>query len=160
MHGVCITYVRESKPLGTAGSLAEIAEMVKKPIVVTNGDLITDVNYGDILNFHTDNKADGTMGVRSYELKNPFGVVKTDGIDIIDFEEKPVIRSNVNAGIYVINKKSLKLLEKGEYCDMPTLFRKIKLTGGKAIAYPLHEDWMDIGRYQDLVNINKMDDKL
>jgi len=81
-----------------------------------------------------------TLGVRLYETKHPFGVVHTDGVDIVSFEEKPILRSNINAGVYVLDPKALDYLESNEYCDMPTLFSRIQKKKLRAIVYPIHED--------------------
>jgi dTDP-glucose pyrophosphorylase/predicted transcriptional regulator len=151
--GVRIRYVREDSPLGTAGSLSLIREELSvAPFIVTNGDVITDIRYGDLLQFHIDQGATATMAVRLHEWRNPFGVVKTKGIDIVSFEEKPIHQSNVNAGVYAINPDSLKFLKDGEPCDMPVFFEALKSRSKRVIAYGVHENWQDVGRPEDLLN--------
>ena len=132
--------------------------LIQDPFVVTNGDVLTDIDYGDIINFHLKNDAFATMAVRQHELQNPFGVVKTQGLEIIDIEEKPIHISYINAGVYVFQPSVLKLLQKDQYCDMPDLFNKIKKNKLKSVAYPIHEQWMDIGKPIDLDNANKIFD--
>jgi hypothetical protein len=95
-------------------------------------------------------QATATMAVRSHEWQHPFGVVKTRGMDIIGFEEKPVHRTHVNAGIYVIEPTALDALEPGQHCDMPTLFERLQASAGRTIVYPMHEPWLDVGRPSDL----------
>ena len=76
--GCSIDYVRESKPLGTAGSISLIDKnKVEFPIIISNGDLLTKMSFGDLLNFHLDQKSDATMATRKYEIQIPFGVVST-----------------------------------------------------------------------------------
>ena len=150
-----ISYVREASPLGTAGALSLLNPKPDKPFVVTNGDVLTDVSFSEMLEFHQANTATATMAVRQHELHNPFGVVRTEGINIIGFEEKPIQRSHVNAGVYVLNADALDLLKQDEICDMPTLFERLNTVGRSTIAYPMHEVWMDVGRPEDLAEVNK-----
>ena len=120
------------------------------PFVVTNGDVLTDIHYGELLDFHVRRAAAATMAVRVFEWQHPFGVVQTRGDEIIGFEEKPVARSHINAGIYVLEPKVLDFLEEGARCDMPGLFELLQAGGEKTIAYPMHEPWLDVGRPDDL----------
>ncbi len=154
--GVNIQYLREQNPLGTAGCLSLIKEIPRLPFVVTNGDVLTDINYNELLNFHIRHSADATMAVRQHEIQNQFGVVKTSGIEIDGFEEKPIYRSHVNAGIYVLNPESLNYLIHEQHCDMPTLFQLLKENFMKTVAYPMHEPWLDVGRPEDLQVARKM----
>ena len=144
-----IDYIREKSPLGTAGALALLNPPPAQAMVVSNGDILTDVRYGELLDFHTRHGAAATMAVRMHEWQHPFGVVRTQGVDIVEFEEKPVARTYVNAGIYVIDPAMLALLTPGEGCDMPELFDRIKQSGKRTIAYPMHEPWLDVGRPDD-----------
>jgi dTDP-glucose pyrophosphorylase len=153
---VRIQYLRETQPLGTAGSLSLLSSIPDLPLVVSNGDILTDIRYGELLNFHQWHEADATMAVRLYEWENPYGVVNMDGVVITDFYEKPVSRWHINAGIYVLSPTVLELLVHGEYCDMPTLFTRAKENGLKAIAYPMHEPWLDVGRPADLEQANRV----
>lgn len=152
--GVRIHYLREERPLGTAGVLAHLPRP-ELPFIVTNGDVLTDVHYSEMLDFHLQHKADATMAVKRHEWQNPFGVVKTEGLKIVGFEEKPIHRSHVNAGIYVLGPEVVRHLAPDEPCDMPTLFERMNASGGKTIAYPMHEPWMDVGRPEDLAVANE-----
>jgi len=148
--GISISYLRENDALGTAGALSLLEEKPEHPIIVCNGDVLTDIHFSDLLEFHSQNDAAATMAVTRYEWQNPFGVVKTSGIEITGFDEKPISRSNVNAGIYVLSPEALLYLKASQPCDMPNLFTMIKTAQGKTIAYPMHEPWLDIGRPDDL----------
>lgn len=147
-----IEYLREQQPLGTGGALSLLRERPTEPLLVTNGDVLTDVKYSEMLDYHRDHRAAATMAVRSYEWQHPFGIVHTDGIAIRGFEEKPVVRNHVNAGIYVLSPTALECLEPDQPCDMPTLFDRLRAAGRHAIVYPMHEPWMDVGRPDDLKN--------
>jgi NDP-sugar pyrophosphorylase family protein len=118
--------------------------------VVTNGDVLTDIRYGELLEFHTRHNATATMAVRAHEWQHPFGVVHTQGVDIISFEEKPVTRSHINAGVYVLEPGALSVLRGGTPCDMPTLFERLQEKSKRIVAYPMHEPWLDVGRPEDL----------
>ena len=147
---VDIQYLREESPLGTAGALSLLEPRPDAPIVVTNGDVLTDVRFDEILDFHTRHGASATMAVRLHEWEHPFGVVRIRGVDIIGFEERPILRSHINAGIYVIEPDALDILAPNEPCDMPTLFTRLMERDASTIVYPMHEPWLDVGRPADL----------
>jgi dTDP-glucose pyrophosphorylase len=147
--GVEIEYLRENEPLGTAGALGLLDPHPVLPFVISNGDVLTDIRYGELLDFHVRHRAAATMAVRLYEWQHPFGVVHTTGVDIVGFEEKPVVRSHVNAGIYVLDPAALRALQAGERCDMPTLFDRLRGDESRTIVYPMHEPWLDVGRPAD-----------
>lgn len=152
--GVRIRYVREESPLGTAGALSLLVPPPEDAFVVTNGDVITDIHYGELLDFHVRYDAMATMAVRSYEWQHPFGVVQTRGVNIVGFEEKPVVRSRINAGVYVLTPEALSVLNAGEPCGMPTVFARLKDKAARTVAYPIHEPWLDVGRPDDLESAN------
>jgi NDP-sugar pyrophosphorylase family protein len=89
------------------------------------------------------------MAVRIHEWQHPFGVVRTRGVEIVGFEEKPVSRSHINAGIYALDPAALDALPAGESCDMPTLFMRLQERTARTIVYPMHEPWLDVGRPTD-----------
>jgi dTDP-glucose pyrophosphorylase len=147
---VSIDYLREQTPLGTAGALSLFGARPDMPFIVSNGDVLTDIRFGELLDFHRHHGATATMAVRLYEWQHPYGVVQTKGVDITGFEEKPVSRSRVNAGIYVLEPKALDALVGNEPCDMPVLFERLLTRGERVIVYPMHEPWLDVGRPTDL----------
>lgn len=148
--GVEIEYLEEDEPLGTAGGLSLIKKYMSEPFIVSNADVITDVSYSNIIDFHNRNEADATMAVREFEWQNPYGVVELRGIDILDFIEKPIIKNHINAGIYVLSPPVCSELRNNEKCDMPDFLIHLKNKKFKVIAYPVHETWMDLGRPNDL----------
>lgn len=147
---VNIDYLREHSPLGTAGALGLLNPQTMLPFIVTNGDVLTDIHYGELLDFHTRYHSSATMAVRVHEWQHPFGVVQTSGVDIVGFEEKPVHRSHINAGVYVLEPDVLSFLDKDSHCDMPALFARLQAKAMKTVAYPIHEPWLDVGRPEDL----------
>jgi dTDP-glucose pyrophosphorylase len=152
--GVKIDYLREKSPLGTAGALGLLSPVPDAPFVVTNGDVVTDIRYGELIDFHIRHAAIATMAVRVHEWQHPFGVVQTQGVDIVGLEEKPVARSHINAGVYALSPEALKGLKAGDHCDMPTLFLRLQADAKRTVAYPMHEPWLDVGRSEDLDRAN------
>lgn len=148
--GVKIDYLREQSPLGTAGALGLLNPKPDSPFVVSNGDVITDIRYGELLDFHNSNQASATMAVRIHEWQHPYGLVQMQGVDIIGFEEKPVARSHINAGVYVLSPEILNELIAEAPCDMPMLFERLQAKAKRTVAYPMHEPWLDVGRPIDL----------
>ena len=147
---VSIDYLREESPMGTAGALGLLDPEPTAPILVSNCDVLSDIQYGELLNFHYRHAAAATMAVRLHEWHHPFGVVQTEGVDIIALEEKPISRSHINAGVYVLDPEALKVIVDGEPCHMTTLFRRVQAEGARTIVFPMHEPWLDIGRVDDL----------
>jgi dTDP-glucose pyrophosphorylase len=159
--GVQIEYLRETTPLGTAGALGLMMSRPEAPFVVTNGDVITDIAYGELVDFHMRNLAIATMAVRLHEWQQPFGVVQVKGLDIVGFEEKPIVRCHINAGVYVLSPEALEALPKNVRCDMPTIFERLQSQSKRVVAYPVHEPWLDVGRPSDLAEARqKYSDKL
>lgn len=147
--GVQISYLNEESPLGTVGAVSLLKPHPDNAFLVTNGDILTDINYGKMLDFHCYHNTAATMAVSLHEWEHPFGVVHTKGVDIVKFEEKPIARSYVNAGVYVLEPKALSALVIGEHCDMPTLFNRLQENSERTIVYPTHENWMDVGQVED-----------
>ena len=147
---VQIEYLREEAPLGTAGAIASLEPRPSLPLLVSNGDVLTDIRYSELLEFHCRHGAAATMAVRLHEWQHPFGVVRTNGVDIVGFDEKPVARTHINAGVYVLEPSAIDSLNLGEPCDMPTLFSRLRAEHARTIVYPMHEPWLDVGREADL----------
>jgi dTDP-glucose pyrophosphorylase len=150
---VKIDYITEDQPLGTGGALRLISPKLQLPFVVSNCDIMTDFHYGELLDFHYSHNAEATMAVRNHEWENPYGVVRTKGVDIIDFEEKPVVRSHINAGVYVLGPSAIDVIKKNEKLDMPNIFERLKKKNLRTIVYPVHEPWLDIGIPEDYFKV-------
>jgi len=147
--GASVSYLREEQRLGTAGPLSLLAETPSLPIVVMNGDLLTQASIANLLDYHVSLDSIATMAVREYDLQVPYGVVRTAGERITSIEEKPVQKYLVNAGIYVLSPQALQHIPPYTYFDMPTLFDRLNATGARTVAFPLREYWLDIGCPQD-----------
>ena len=144
-------YLDEAEPLGTAGSLSLLPKPCSHPLLVMNGDILTRVNFENLIEFHADSGAAATMCIREYDFEVPFGVVDVASYRVSRIVEKPVHSFFVNAGIYVLDPEVLGQLPRGEYFDMPELFDLLIGDNKEVAAYPIREYWIDIGRKQDLM---------
>ena len=153
--GVNIDYVLEQKRMGTAGALSLLKERPSEPFFVMNGDLLTNVNFEHIFNYHTLHKATATMCVREYDYEVPYGVVKMNDNKITAIAEKPVQKFFVSAGIYMLSPEILDLIPQDEFYDMPTLFEKAIAQDKNVISFPIHEYWIDIGRLEEYQKANE-----
>ncbi|MGJ3259922.1 MAG: nucleotidyltransferase family protein [Rhodospirillales bacterium] len=152
--GVGIRYLQEEKRLGTAGALRLIREQAEGPMIVMNGDLLTRINFQDLLDYHEQHRAAATMCVRQYDIQVPFGVIETQGAAIQMIDEKPVQRFLVNAGIYVLDPGIIELIPADRCFDMTELFSAAIEARRKTAAFPVYEYWLDVGRLDDLEKAN------
>lgn len=152
--GVNIEYIEEEKRMGTAGALSLLKHKPMEPFFVMNADLLTQVNFEQLLHFHEENNSVATMCVRDYEHQVPFGVIETNGQNLVSIKEKPVHKSFVNAGIYTLNPEVLDIIPKDQFFDMPDLFKKLIEQEENTTAFPVREYWLDIGRITDYEKAN------
>lgn len=150
--GVEIDYLDEPVQLGTAGALALLPAEPSKTFFVMNADLMTGVNFRQLLQFHREQQADATMCVSKYNFQVPYGVVSVDDVSIQQIDEKPTQSFFVNAGIYTLEPSVLRFVKKGLPLDMPTLFTKLIEDGKRTAAFPIREEWSDIGRVEDYLS--------
>ena len=153
---VKIDYLKESKPLGTIGCLASLENLKFKNLIVVNCDVVTKLNFSDLLSFHNAHKQLATVISVIHETKNQFGVMKTSGSRLIEMVEKPLQKNFVNGGIYVFKKNIVKNIKKNTKYDINDLFKKIIGNKKKIIVYPLHESWVDVGRIKELNKAKKL----
>lgn len=147
--GVDIEYLHEEQRLGTAGPLGLLPEKPTHPVLVMNGDLLTKVNFQQLLDFHNEHRVLATMCVREYDHHIPYGVVQLDKHRLKNIEEKPVQRCFVNAGIYVLSPKALEIIPHNQFFDMPDVFKELIQQKQETAVFPIHEYWLDIGRVDD-----------
>lgn len=143
--GAKIQYIHENKRMGTAGSLSLIKNQLTDDFFVMNGDILTNVNFESLLNFHEKHNSDATMCVRQYDYEVPYGVVNVEDYDIVSIKEKPVHKFFVNAGIYMLRPCILKSIPNNTFFDMPTLFNNMIEQNKKTMSFPVMEYWLDIG---------------
>ena len=147
---ISIKYIHEEHPLGTGGALGLLPkDEINSPLIMINGDILTNVNFSHLLEYHNSSSSCATMAVREYDIKVPYGVVNIVGEHIKDIVEKPTHTFFVNAGIYVINPEVIQEVENSVKIDMPTLLEnKIKLSKDVGV-FPIHEYWLDIGQLDE-----------
>jgi dTDP-glucose pyrophosphorylase/CBS domain-containing protein len=152
--GVEIRYVKEDQPLGTAGALS-LLEATDEPLLVINGDILTQVDFRAMLDFHTDHHSDMTVAVRIHEYQIPYGVIYSEGIRVTGVKEKPVIRELISAGIYLMNPEACRSIPNGQSYDMTDLINRLASQGKRVISFPVREYWLDIGRIGDYERAQK-----
>lgn len=150
--GVEISYLKEDQKLGTAGSL-HLLKSPNKDLIVLNGDLVTSINFKQLLAFHSDEKADVTIGIQHITFRVPYGVVNYTEVKVDSLEEKPVLNYHVNCGIYVVNPKCLNEIRIEEKIDMTCLINRLIDKKYRVLAFPIYEEWHDIGNIRDLEKV-------
>jgi NDP-sugar pyrophosphorylase family protein len=115
---------------------------------VVNGDILTTLNYQSMLEFHRENGAVMTVGVRPYEVEVPYGVIHTEGVQITRLSEKPTMRFFVNAGVYLLEPKVSRHVRAGQRCDMTDLIDKLLVEDERVVSFPINEYWVDIGHHE------------
>jgi NDP-sugar pyrophosphorylase family protein len=147
--GVNIRYVREQEPLGTAGAIKNIPGL-EDNFVVMNGDILTNIDYRDLFNFHLKHKGIATIATAKREVFIDFGVIETDNqINLTNYIEKPRYFKHVSAGINVFNKKCKKYINSGETIGMPELMLRMLDNHEQIYCYNARFYWLDIGRIED-----------
>ena len=147
--GVSISYVYEERPLGTGGALGLLPkDLPDLPVVMMNGDILTKIDVTALLEYHNENNANATMGVREYEYQVPYGVIESEEGRITGIVEKPTHRFHVNAGIYVVGREIIDSVKENEVLDMPTLLERF--LNERVLKYAFYDYWLDVGRMDDL----------
>jgi len=131
-----IKYLKERSALGTVGSLSMLPKSISEPILLTNGDIITDLNYKNLINFHIKNKADLTVSMGLQQYENPFGIINSKGTKLISLIEKPITYNYVNAGIYVLNSNLVNYISKTKKMDIPEFLKTLSKKKKKYVFTP------------------------
>ena len=150
---VNITYIDEKKYLGTAGSLSLI-NFTKAifPIVITNSDLISEIDYNNLISYHNTKTADLTICAKNKIFQMPYGSILQNREKVTKIIEKPNINHLINAGVYVASKAILKNLTKNKQLMMNEFITKTLKNNKKVLCYPIYENWVDIGNKIDFYN--------
>ncbi len=148
--GVCIRYVRESKPLGTAGAL-KLAKHTGDDFLVINGDVLTDMDFSAFFKWHKQQKAMASIAIKERKIKNDFGVIEVGPHhELKDYHEKPQQVSFVSMGVNVFNAKAKGFIKKDEYIGIPDLMLRLKSACRRVCCYQAQGQWLDLGRLEDL----------
>jgi len=153
--GAAVRYLREERPTGTAGALSRLPEDVAGDLLVVNGDILTTLDFGGMLESHQAAGADLTMAVRGWRTRIEYGVVRLRDEWITGIDEKPARVELVNAGIYVVGERMRALVPRDVRADMTDLVRWGLDEGRRVRSYPLREFWLDVGRPADYERANR-----
>ena len=151
-RNINIKYIKEKLPLGTAGSLYFLKNE-KNDLLVTNADLITNVDFSDLLKFHKDHKSDFTVVIKKINWSFPYGAIKYKNFKLIELNEKPMYKSEVIAGVYALNPRVLKEIKKPSFLNITDLINKLISLKKNVHVYPIYEEWTDIGSYNDYLKM-------
>jgi dTDP-glucose pyrophosphorylase len=149
-YGVRISYLKEKKKLGTVGALSLLPETPSKPLLVINGDVITNTNFLQLIEFHKQHRCVMTVAVIQYRLKIPYGVLHMAHHYLLGIEEKPQQKVLCNAGIYMINPEVLPIIPKDTEFNMTDFIKELARKGLPITTFPIHEHWIDIGQMKHL----------
>lgn len=152
--GCEIQYLRESEPLGTAGGLSLLPARPEHPLLVMNGDLVTQANVAELIDFHTRGGYAATVGLRQHRIDIPFGVAETRADRLVRLDEKPSLTFAVNAGMYVISPATLDRVPAGSPFNITDLLQQCLDSGTSVGAHLIAEDWADVGRPDELRRAN------
>lgn len=148
--GCEIRYLEEFRPLGTAGAISLLPQVPEHPLLVTNGDLITEFDVDAMMRFHAQKESCLTVGIREYQHTVPFGTVDLDDAKIMNIREKPSLTCLVNTGVYVLEPRLIDCIPKDTEYTMPELIVDCLRRGEFVGGYPICGDWIDVGRPSDL----------
>lgn len=143
--GVEISYLRETKRLGTGGALDLLPRNMDEPFIVMNGDLLTEVDFRELVRHHKSTGAVATMCVREHLTSIPFGVVQFEGSRYLGVQEKPTLKHHINAGIYCLSKEAREVVPSDSFYDMPTMFLDLAQRQLSCAVHVISDTWIDVG---------------
>ncbi len=149
--GLDLVYHDERRPLGTIGALETIPDIhPDESLLVMNGDLLTDLHFGDVLAGHQERGADATICVTRRRVEDEFGVIDIAPDGTLEaYREKPVHEMVVSIGVNVVTGASLDAIAEGERIDVPTFMVRLKDQGGQVACHETDAFWLDLGRVDD-----------
>ena len=155
-YGIKIKYTREDKPLGTSGPLALMKDELKETFLMMNGDVLTTLDYSDLVKYHKRNGAIATIALKKRAMKIDFGVPEVDEANsIVGYTEKPEIDYLVSMGVYIFEPQVLEYVKPNEYLDFPDLIKKMISNEETVKGYVYDGHWLDIGRPDDYERANR-----
>ena len=153
-YGVNIKYIKEKKRLGTAGGIHLAKEYLKEPFFVINGDVFTNLNVENMMNFHLANDNAITVGTKNYAFQVPYGVLEVDGERVKRLQEKPEINCLINSGVYCLQPEMIDLIPENRYFEITDLINTCLAKEYQVGNYEIKDYWMDIGRQEDYHQLN------
>lgn len=160
-YGIKIKYTREDKPLGTVGPLALVKDVLNETFLMMNGDVLTTLDYSDLVDYHKRNGAIATIALKKRVVEIDFGVSEVDDANnIVGYTEKPAIEYLVSMGVYVFEPRVLGYIKSNEYLDFPDLIKMLISCGETVKGYSYDGFWLDIGRPDDYERANREIDRI
>ena len=160
LANVNLSYVKESQPMGTAGSISLVPDL-DDTFLVMNGDILTTLNFSHLIAYHRKNEGALTIGMYPKQVNIDLGVIKTDNQSrLIGYEEKPKHHYNVSMGIYVYEPAVLKYIKPGRHLDFPDLVLTLIKNKQPVVGYPFNDYWLDIGRHEDYAQAQQEFDQI
>lgn len=154
--GIEVKYLEEEKRLGTGGALSLIDIKLNEPFFVTNGDVLSSLDYEKLLAYHKEQNSTATMCIRKDSYQIPYGVIEIDNENNIKaMKEKPIKEFFINTGIYVLNPEVLNCVPKDEFFDLPSLFDVLKSEGKSTKSFEITDYWIDMGKPSDYEKLQK-----
>jgi dTDP-glucose pyrophosphorylase len=152
--GCAIEYLREDRPLGSGGALSLLTPTPSEPLLVMNGDLVSQFDVSRLLEHHMRSRAVATVATRMHQVDVPFGVIDVSDDRLVGLSEKPSLYFSINAGIYVLHPSLLGMIPVDEFYPITKLFERLLAEGQTVSVYRIEEDWIDVGRRDDLARAN------
>lgn len=144
--GVSINYTREEEPLGTGGALS-LLDPPSGPVIVMNGDILTDASFPGLLRFAREHEAAAVLGARRVDFQPPYGVIDVDGVEVTSLRERPVLHYFVNAGLYLVAPEMWNFIAPNTAFDLPDLIQRAIEAERRVVSFPIGEEWVDIGEH-------------
>lgn len=154
-NNVNIEYVREEKPLGTIGAVSKIDNFKHDYILITNSDILTNLNYEKLFLHFLDENADMAVVTIPYKVDIPYAVMETANGHVMSLKEKPTFTYYSNGGIYLMKREIAGQIPKNRFFDATDLMQKLINAGKKVISHPFTGYWLDIGKHEDLQKAQK-----
>jgi len=148
-RNIKINYVWEDQPLGTIGSVGNISNFQHEYVLITNSDLLTNIDYEHFFLQFLKNDCEMAVATIPYQVSVPYAVLETQMDFVKSFKEKPIYTYYSNGGIYLIKRKVLELIPQNSFFNATDLMEKVIQTGGRILSYPITGYWLDIGNPED-----------
>jgi NDP-sugar pyrophosphorylase family protein len=152
--GLQVDYATEDQPLGTIGPVLQVLDRLPDEFLVMNGDILTDLDYAQLLESHRESQAPITVATYAREVKIDFGVLETVDRSVIGFTEKPTLSYTVSMGVYAISKATLRRYPAGQAFGFDDLMKDLLARGDAPVSFPFDGYWLDIGRPDDYDRAN------
>jgi NDP-sugar pyrophosphorylase family protein len=148
-YGVSLKISKEEEPLGTAGPITLLKDVLTEPFLMMNGDILTLMTFKDFYDFSLNNNADLNITIKEYMTPFQFGNIEFDGDFVTRIKEKPLLKMHVLAGIYIIKPSIFRLIPDNAYFGMDHLIQKMLNENIPVAKYHIYDYWLDIGQVDD-----------